>query len=129
MTNAVRTVEPVQGPSFLAPTSTNAGPLVQPPGLGLGDTKALLGQGAKSCAAVHGTRLTVMSTGAGDNAMGVEAGGDTAHRHGNDTKAGAHMGCDDVGEEGGAPWVTVPGARMFAGRASVPADVKPAKKK
>ena len=30
MTNAVRTVEPVQGPSFLAPTSTNAGPLVQP---------------------------------------------------------------------------------------------------
>ena len=79
MTNAVRIVEPVQGPSFLAPTSTNVGPLVQPRGLGPGATKALLGQGAKKCAAVHDTRLTVMSTDAGDNVMGVEARGDTAY--------------------------------------------------
>ena len=78
MTNAVRTVEPVQGPSFLAPTSTNAGPLVQPPGLGLGATKALLGQGAKSCAAVHGTQITATSTGADDDAMEVGAVGVTA---------------------------------------------------
>ena len=79
MTNAVRTVQPVQGPSFLAPASTHAGPLAQPPGLGLVATKALSAQGDKSCAAVHGTRLTVMSTGVDDNAMGIEAGGDTAH--------------------------------------------------
>ena len=72
MTNAVRTAEPVQGPSSLAPTSTNARHLVQPRGLGPGATKALLGQGAKKCAAVHDTRLTVMSTDAGDN-VGVTA--------------------------------------------------------
>ena len=29
MTNAVRTAEPVQGPSFLTPTSTNARPLTR----------------------------------------------------------------------------------------------------
>ena len=79
MTNAVRTAEPVQGPSSLAPTPTNARPFTQSPGLGLGATQALSGQGDKSCAAVHSTRITVMSTGAGDDAMEVEAGGDTAH--------------------------------------------------
>ena len=57
-----------------------------------------------------------MSTGADDNAMGVEAGGDTAHQHGNDTEASAHMGCDDVGEEGGAPWVTVRGELLVGAR-------------
>ena len=69
------------------------------------------------------------SPGAGDDAMEVEAVGDTADRRGDDAEAGVRMDCDDVGDEGGAPRVTVPEARMFAGRASVPADVKPAKKK
>ena len=110
MTNAVRTVEPVQGPSFLAPASTNAGPLAQPPGLGLGANKALSSQGDKSCAAVHGTRITVTSTGAGDDAMEVEAVGDTADRRGDDAEAGVRMDCDDDIEEGGVPWVTVPKA-------------------
>ena len=49
-----------------------------------------------------------MSTDAGDNAMGVEAVGVTADRHGNDTEAGAHMGCDDVGEEGGVTEASPP---------------------
>jgi len=52
----------------------------------------------------------VTSTGAGDDTMEVEALGDTADRHGDDADAGAHMDCDDDGEEGGVPWVTVPQA-------------------
>ena len=52
---------------------------------------------------VHGTRITVTSTGAGDDAMG-----DTIDRQGDDADAGAHMDCDDDGEGGGEPWVTVP---------------------
>ena len=53
-----------------------------------------------------------MSTDAGDNAMGVEAGGDTADQRGDDAEAGARMGSDDVGVEGGVPWVTVPWAAL-----------------
>ena len=68
----------MQGPSFLAPASTNARSLAQPPGLGIGANKALSSQGDKSCAAVHGTQITVILTGAGDDAMEVEAVGDTA---------------------------------------------------
>ena len=52
----------------------------------------------------------MISTGAGDDAMEVEAVGDTAHRRGDDAEAGARMDCDDDGEEGGVPWVTVPWA-------------------
>ena len=89
MTDAVRTVEPVQGPSFLAPASTNARPLVQPPGLGLGATKALSGQGDKSCAAVHGTQITATSTGADNDAMEVEAVGVTADQRGDEAVRGS----------------------------------------
>ena len=56
--------------------------------------------------------MTVPSTGAGDDAMEVEAEGDTADRRGDDAEAGARMGSDDVGEEGGVPWVTVPWAAL-----------------
>jgi len=98
----------VAGSARLAPVSTNAGSFAQPPGLGLGANKAHSGQGDKSCAAVHGTRITVTSTSAGDDAMEVEEVGDTADRRGDDAEAGARMDCDDDGEEGGVPWVTVP---------------------
>ena len=47
------------------------------------------------------------STGAGDDAMEVEAVGDTADRRGDDAEAGARMDSNNVGEEGGVPWVTV----------------------
>ena len=90
----------VAGAARLAPASTNTGFFTQPPGLGLGATKALSGQGDKSCAAVHCTRITVTSAGAGDDAMEVEAVGDTADQHGDDAEAGARMDCDDDGEEG-----------------------------
>jgi len=54
----------------------------------------------------------VTSTGAGDDAMEVEAVGDTAEGHGDDAEAGARMDCDDDGEEGGVPWATVPWAAL-----------------
>jgi len=97
----------VAGSARLAPVSTNAGSFAQPPGLGLGANKAHSGQGDKSCAAVHGTRITVTLTSAGDDGMEVEEVGDTADRRGEDAEAGARMDSDDVGGEGGVPWVTV----------------------
>ena len=38
--------------------------------------------------------------------------GDTADRRGDDAEAGARMDCDDVSDEGGRPWVTVPQATV-----------------
>ena len=66
----------------------------------------------RSCDAVHGTRVTLTSTGAGDDTMEAEAVGDTVDRRGDDADAGAHMDCDDDGEESGVPWVTVPWAAL-----------------
>ena len=53
-----------------------------------------------------------MLTGAGEDAMEVEAVGDTADRRGDAAEAGARMDSDDVGEEGGVPWVTVQWAAL-----------------
>ena len=48
----------------------------------------------------------MMSTGAGDDTMEVEAVGDTADRRGDDAEAGARMDYNNVSDEGGVPWVT-----------------------
>merc|ERR1711865_658754 len=72
--------------------------------------------------------VTVPLTGAGE-VVEIEAVGDTADRCGDDAEAGAHMDCDDVGDEGAAPRASVPEDGRLAGHGSVPADVKPNKKK
>ena len=57
--------------------------------------------------AAHGTRVTVTLTGAGADDMEVEKVGDTAVQRGNDAEVGARMDCDEDGDEGSVPWVTV----------------------
>ena len=73
--------------------------------------------------AAHGTRVTVTLTGAGADDMEVETVGDTAVPRGNDAEAGARMDCDDVGDEGGAPWVTAQWAALNTDVAMVPCAV------
>ena len=45
--------------------------------------------------------------------------GDTAVQRGDVAEAGARMDCDDVGDEGGVPWATVPWAAL-KGKVAVP---------